>query len=61
MAKIYIMKSFSSRQKKWEHFKLKARKWIFYMSILANIYFLYKLGHLDQIIHFVTTWINKYY
>lgn len=57
MAKIIRIDKFRQRKKKWEHFKLKSRIYLFRISVLLNlatiIYFLDKDGHLTNIIRMV--------
>lgn len=43
MAKLVIIKNFNQRRKKFEHFKIRTRKLVLVLSILLNIYLLYRL------------------
>lgn len=53
MAKLIRITSFHKRKKKWEHFKLRFRIFLFRMSVLLNlaclIYFLDQDGKLTNI------------
>lgn len=37
MAKIVKRSSFFKRKKKWEHFKLKLKKWVMKASLMGNM------------------------
>jgi len=53
MAKIIQIDRKNPRRKKWEHFKLRFRFYLLRISILTNIYFLYKLEFFNYILDMV--------
>lgn len=54
MAKIIFFDKYNKRRKKWEHFKLKSRVYLFRLSYLLNLitilYFMKESGQLTNII-----------